>query len=44
MNQAMPEASVQRVTGLAGLLAAALTMIEIPLYFTYSGARPRPTC
>ena len=32
--------AVRRATGVAGLLAAILTLIEVPLYFVYSGPPP----
>ncbi|MFE7798194.1 hypothetical protein [Nocardia sp. NPDC057440] len=32
--------AIRRTTGIAGLVAAVLTLIELPLYFVYDGAPP----
>jgi hypothetical protein len=36
----MPETDVRRLTGFAGILAAVLGVVLVPLYFTYSGPPP----
>ncbi|MFC0623776.1 hypothetical protein [Kribbella deserti] len=36
----MSETSVRRYTGLFGIIASALIVIQVPLYFLYSGAPP----
>ena len=36
----MNETLARRLTGLAGITAAAALMIEVPLYFVYSGPPP----
>ena len=36
----MDRNAIRRVTGAAGLVAAILTLIEVPLYFVYSGPPP----
>ncbi|WP_051580389.1 hypothetical protein [Pseudonocardia acaciae] len=37
----MDDLSVRRLTGLAGLAASVLTLIELPLYFVYADAPPQ---
>ena len=36
----MSDRNLRRLTGIAGLAAAVLTLIELPLYFVYSGPPP----
>ncbi|WP_112239022.1 hypothetical protein [Kribbella monticola] len=36
----MPESTVRRYAGLFGIIASALIVVHVPLYFLYSGAPP----
>lgn len=40
----MTDTTVRRMTGFAGILAAVLGIVLVPLYFTYAGPPPPGTC
>ncbi len=37
----MTELSLRRYTGIFGLVATLISLTDIPLYFTYTGAPPK---